>query len=231
MALNFTAVLNNASVLLDGALLTLELSAGTMVLGMAGAVVLAAARTLGPRPVPTVIDAYIEVIRNTPLLVQLFLVFFGLPALGLRMGSSAAALLGLTLNLAAYAAEIIRAGIVSVHKAQTEAGLSLALTRRQVFQYVILPPAVAKVWPALSGQFILLMLASSICSFISVEELSGAASLVEQQTFRSFETYIAATGMYVLLALAFKAILALVGRLLFPNVSGLARITAKGEAA
>ena len=224
MALQFGPVLADLPALIDGALLTVELSAGTIVLGLAAAVVLAAARELGPWIVRIAIEGYIELIRNTPLLVQLFIVFFGLPIIGLRMGAPAASLLGLTLNLAAYAAEIVRAGVISIHRSQTEAGLSLALSRRQVFQYVVLPPAIAKVWPALSGQFILLMLASSICSFISAEELSGAASLVEQQTFRSFETYIVATLLYLLLALAFKLVLGLIGRMLFPKVSGLARI-------
>ena len=231
LSLQFGPVLADLPALLDGALLTAELSGGTIVLGLAAAVVLAAARELGPWLVRVVIEAYIEVIRDTPLLVQLFIVFFGLPVIGLRMSAPAASLLGLTLNLAAYAAEIVRAGIVSIHRSQSEAGLSLALSQRQVFQYVVLPPAIAKVWPALSGQFILLMLASSICSFISAEELSGAASLVEQQTFRSFETYLVATLLYLALALAFKLVLRLIGRALFPNVSGLARIQARSAAA
>ncbi len=231
MALQFGPVLAAWPVLLDGALLTLELSAGTIVLGTAAAIGLAAARDLGPRPLRWLIDGYIELIRNTPLLVQLFIVFFGLPALGIHLGAPAASLLGLTLNLAAYAAEILRAGIVSVHKSQVEAGLSLALTRRQVFQHVVLPPAIAKVWPALSGQYILLMLASSICSFISAEELTGVASLVEQQTFRSFETYICVTVLYLVLAVGFKAVFAGIGWAAFPSVSGLARVQAKAEPA
>jgi polar amino acid transport system permease protein len=229
--MQFSPVLADWQVLLNGALLTVELSAGAIFLGMLAAVLLAAARALGPNWLKLLLDAYVELIRNTPLLVQLFIVFFGLPVIGLHMGAAAASLLGMTLNLAAYAAEILRAGIVSIHRSQNEAGLSLALTRRQVFQYVVLPPAIAKVWPALSGQFILLMLASSICSFISAEELSGAASLVEQQTFRSFETYICATLLYLALALIFKAVLVGIGRLLFPSVSGLARVQAKAEPA
>jgi polar amino acid transport system permease protein len=229
--MQFAAVLADWQVLLDGVVLTVELSAGAIALGMLAAIGLAAGRELGPRPLRVLVECYVEVIRNTPLLVQLFIVFFGLPVIGIRMGAAAASLLGMTLNLAAYAAEILRAGIESIHRSQNEAGLSLALTRRQVFQYVVLPPAIAKVWPALSGQFILLMLASSICSFISAEELSGAASLVEQQTFRSFETYICATALYLLLALLFKGVLAGIGRILFPTVSGLARVQAKAEAA
>ena len=230
MALHFGPEMADWPVLLDGAILTIELSASSIALGVAGAVVLAGLRDMGPRPLRWLIDAYVELIRNTPLLVQLFLVFFGLPLIGVRMGATAASVLGMSLNLAAYAAEILRAGVESVHKSQIEAGMSLALTRLQVMRHVVLPPAIAKVWPALSGQFILLMLASSIASFISAEELSGAASLVEQQTFRSFETYICATVLYVALAGLFKLVLWSIGRALFPRTSGLARIQAKAGA-
>ena len=230
MALHFGPVLADWPVLRDGAILTVELSASSIALGMAGAVVLAGLRDMGPWLLRWVIDGYIELIRNTPLLVQLFLVFFGLPLIGVKMGATAATVLGMSLNLAAYAAEILRAGVESVHRSQVEAGMSLALTRLQVMRHVVLPPAIAKVWPALSGQFILLMLASSIASFISAEELSGAASLVEQQTFRSFETYICATVLYVALAGLFKLALWAMGRALFPRSSGLARLQARGDA-
>lgn len=231
MALHFSPIFAEWPALLDGVILTIELSASSIALGMLGAVGLSAARELGPRPVRWVIDGYIEIIRNTPLLVQLLILYFGLPLFGVRMGAPAASILGMSCNLAAYAAEIMRAGVASVHKSQTEAGLSLALTSRQVLQYVVLPPAIAKVWPALSGQFILLMLASSISSFISTEELSGAASLIEQKTFRSFEAYIVVTILYLALSVLFKAALYGIGRLAFPQVSGLARIQAKGESA
>ena len=137
----------------------------------------------------------------------------------------------MTLNLAAYCVEIIRAGVDSIHKSQIEAGLSLALSRWQVLKHVVVVPAVAKVWPALSSQFVLMMLASSICSFISAQELSGVTAIVEQRTFRSFESYIVATVLYVVLALLLKLLLAFIGRVSFPRVSGLSRIQAGGEAA
>ena len=231
MALHFGPIFAEWPALLDGVILTIELSATSIALGMLGAVGLSAARELGPRPVRWLIDGYIEVIRNTPLLVQLLMLYFGLPLFGIKMGAPSATILGMSCNLAAYAAEIMRAGVGSVHKSQTEAGLSLALTPRQVMQYVVLPPAIAKVWPALSGQFILLMLASSISSFISTEELSGTASLIEQKTFRSFEAYIVVTILYLALAVLFKVTLYGIGKFAFPQVSGLARIQAKGESA
>lgn len=202
--------------LLDGLLLTLGLSAGGILLGTALGIGLAVLRSLGPRPVGVLVEGYVEVIRNTPFLVQLFIIFFGLPPLGLRLSAPEAALLALTLNLGAYATEIVRAGIESVHPSQVEAGQSLAMTRLQVFRHVVLLPALARVWPALCSQFVLMMLSTSVCSFISVEEMSGMAASVESQTFRSFEVYLVVTGVYLLLALLLRLGLAGLGRALFP---------------
>jgi polar amino acid transport system permease protein len=195
--------------------LTVALSAGAITFGTALAILLVAAHNLGNRPVAFLVDAYVELLRNTPFLVQLFMIFFGLPLLGLRMSGFQAGLLAMTLNLSAYATEIIRAGVDATHRSQVEAGLSLAMSRLQVFWYVVLKPAISKVWPALSSQFVLMLLASSICSFISVSELSGAAALIEQRTFRSFETYIVVTIAYLCLALLLKLGLATLGHRLF----------------
>jgi len=228
--LQFDPVLAESDLIISGIWLTICLSAAAIVLGCALAVLLVALRSLAGRWAGLLVDAYVELMRNTPFLVQLFMIFFGLPMLGIRMSGTQAALLAMTLNLGAYSTEIIRAGVESVHKSQYEAGLSLALSRRQVFQYVVLQPAFARVWPALSSQFVLMMLASSICSFISVQELSGAAAIVEQRTFRSFETYIIVTGVYLVMALSLKLFLLWLGGRLFPQVSGLARLDAKAGA-
>lgn len=226
----FEAVWAEFDTILAGVGLTIALSIGAIVLGSVLAVALVAVRTLLGRWAGHLVDAYVELMRNTPFLVQLFMIFFGLPLIGVKMTGEWAALLAMTLNLGAYASEIIRAGVDSIHKSQLEAGESLALTRWQVFRYVILKPAFARVWPALSSQFVLMMLASSICSFIAVRELSGVASIIEQNTFRSFEVYIVVTVLYLALALTLKASLLWLGGRLFPNTSGLARIEAKGSA-
>jgi polar amino acid transport system permease protein len=227
----FEPVIAEWRMILDGLVLTIELSAAAILLGFAVAVLLSAVRAMGSRPAGLVVDGYVELLRNTPFLVQLFMVFFGLPELGIRLNATQAALLAMTLNLSAYAAEIIRAGIDSIHHSQLEAGYALALTPRQVFQHVILVPAIAKVWPALSSQFVLMMLASSITSFISVQELSGTAAVIESRSFRSIESYIVATLLYLVLALFLKLALWGVGRAAFPRVSGLARVQTKGESA
>lgn len=203
---------------------TLYLSAIGILLGLALGVALAMSRGLVPGFVQRAIDAYIEIIRNTPFLIQLFLIFFGLPLIGLRLDAQQAAILTIMVNLGAYASEIIRAGIDNIHPSQLEAGASLAMSKLQVFRYIVLMPALAKVWPSLTSQFVLTMLGTSICSFISVQELSGSASVVESDTFRSFETYIVVTVIYLLLSLLLRLVLFGCGEVLFPRGTGLRRL-------
>lgn len=222
-AFDFGPVIAHADTIADGVWLTLYLSAAGILLGLGLGVLLGMSRGLLPRPVQWVLDAYIEVIRNTPFLIQLFIIFFGLPVLGLRLDAMQAAILTIMVNLGAYATEIIRAGIDNIHPSQIEAGASLALTRLQVFRHVVLMPALARVWPSLTSQFVLTLLSTSICSFISVQELSGSAAQVESDTFRSFETYIVVTVIYLLLSLLLRLVLLLLGEVLFPRGSGLRR--------
>jgi polar amino acid transport system permease protein len=201
--------------ILSGIWLTIKLSVLSIILGSAAGVMLASMRSIQGGTVRFLVDAYVEIIRNTPFLVQLFIVYFGLPGLGLRVGADTAALIGMTINLAAYSTEIIRAGIEAVHKSQIEAGEALGFTRFQIYRHVVIVPAIAKVYPALCSQFVLMMLASSICSAISTHELAASAAFVESQTYRSFEIYIVVTLIYLALALALRAGLALVGMWLF----------------
>ncbi|MDO9708277.1 amino acid ABC transporter permease [Paracraurococcus lichenis] len=224
----FQPVLARMDALLDGLWLTLQLAGTGILLGALLGILLAMLRGLSPRPVRLLVDSYVELVRNTPFLVQLLIVFFGVPSLGLRLSAEQAALAAIILNLGAYATEIVRAGIESVHKSQIEAGLSLAMTRWQVFRHVVLAPALARVWPALSSQFVLMMLSTSVCSFISVQELSAQAANVESETFRSFEVYILVTAIYLGLALVLRGVLAGLGLILFPPGSGLGRL--RGQA-
>jgi len=126
---NFRDVFAQQSFLLEGLLLTLQLSFIAMALGLAVGVTCAAVRVYGPRPARLAVAGYVETIRNTPLLVQLFLVFFGLPSLGIRLDATTASIIALTVNLGAYATEIVRAGLEAIPRAQIEAGVSLGLSR------------------------------------------------------------------------------------------------------
>jgi polar amino acid transport system permease protein len=160
---------------------------------------------------------YVEAIRNTPLLVQLFLAYFGLSSLGLRFSAETSALIGLTINVGAYSSEIIRAGLEAIHRGQIEAADTLGLNRFQVLIGIMLPPALEKVYPALVSQYVLLMLGTSITSQISAEELTGAASRIQSMTFRSFEVYLVILVIYLGLSFGMRGLLGLFGLLLFPR--------------
>ena len=115
--------------------------------------------------------------------------------------------IAMVLNLGAYAAEIVRAGIQATPQGQVEAALSLALSRAQVFVHVVLPPALQKVWPALVSQIVIVMLGSAVCGQISTEELSFAANLIQSRNFRAFEAYIIATAIYLGLSIGVRQLL------------------------
>lgn len=201
--------------ILDGVWITLLLSGVAMVGGLLIGVLCAAARTYGPAWLRRIVGAYVEIIRNTPLLVQLFLIFFGLPSFGVRLDGLTAAMIALVINLGAYTTEIVRAGLEAVPKAQIEAGHSLGLSGLQVFRYIVVFPALKAMFPALASQFVLLMLATSVASQISVQDLFHAASIVQSRTFRDFEVYTVIGVLYLSLAIGFRGLFALIYRLVF----------------
>jgi polar amino acid transport system permease protein len=192
--------------LLQGTWTTIQLSLSATVLGLIVAIVCAWGKTSGPAFARWLINTYIELIRNTPFLVQLFFFFFALPSLGLRWTAHTAALTAMVVNLGAYATEIIRAGIESIPRGQIEAGLALSLKAHQVFRFIILKPALKAIYPALTSQFILLMLSSAVVSAISADDLTSVAANLQSQTFRSFEIYIVVAAIYLVLAMAFSAL-------------------------
>jgi polar amino acid transport system permease protein len=203
----FGIVWDHLPELVHGAWLTLGLSFGAFALGFMLAVVLAFLRSAGPRAVRLAVGAYVELVRNTPFLVQLFIIYFSLPALGIRMEATTAALIGMSLNFAGYATEILRSGIETVPKPQIEAGHSLGFSRLEIFRHVIVFQTLRTVYPALASQFVLLMLGSSIVSAISAEELTAVTNSLQSTTFRSFEFYFVATGMYLAMAIGARALL------------------------
>ena len=185
-------------------MLTLELSVGTIFLGFVIGILVAAVLVYGKPWARRIAGVYVEVIRNTPLIVQLFLIFFGLPSLGLKLDVITASVIALTINLGAYTAEIVRAGFESIPKSQIEAGISLGLTGPQVFRHVILLPALRNVYPSLTSQFVLMMLATSVVSQISAAELFHAGSIIQSRTFRDFEVYTVIAILYLCLSLLMR---------------------------
>jgi polar amino acid transport system permease protein len=217
MTLDFAAVAARWPMFADGAAMTLKLAVGATLIGFAIGTVCAIGKRSSFGWARRACTVYVEVIRNTPLLVQIFLVYFGLASFGLKLPAFSVALAALTINVGAYATEIMRAGFDSIHKGQIEAAECLALSRRQVYWHVVLLPALERVYPALTSQFVLLMLASSVCSQISAEELTAVANFVQSDTYRAFETYAIVGLAYVLLSLLMRAGFWGLGLALFPR--------------
>jgi polar amino acid transport system permease protein len=204
--------------LLRGLWLTIRLSVITIVLGFLVGTVLAIGRTSSRVWLKRACGVYVEVVRNTPLLVQMFLIYFGLASIGLRLSADFCAILSVVINISAYTCEIMRAGIESIRKGQLEAAECLGLNRFQSLLMIILPPATERVYPALTSQFILIMLTTSVVSQISAEELTSIASRIDSITFRSFEIYLIVAALYIALAAAVRGGFWLLGRLVFPRL-------------
>jgi polar amino acid transport system permease protein len=207
VSFDFSAVLDQWPILLKGVAWTLGLTVVSALTGVVLGVACAWARAHGPNWLKWVAGTYVELIRNTPFIVQLFFVFFGLPAAGVKLTPEIASIIAMVINLGAYATEIIRAGIEATPKGQIEAAASLALNRMQTFLRVVLPPALKKVWPSLVSQIIIVMLGSAVCGQISTQELSYGANLIASRNFRGFEAFIIATLIYLSLAVGVRKLL------------------------
>ncbi|HEY6135979.1 MAG TPA: amino acid ABC transporter permease [Rubrivivax sp.] len=205
--LDFLAVLAEWPALLKGAAFTLGLSAVAAVLGVALGVACGWARAWGPKWLAGIVAVYVELIRNTPFIVQLFFIFFGLPSLGVKFSPEFASILAMVINLGAYAAEIVRAGIEGTPRGQIEAGRSLAMNELQLFTRVVLPPALGRVWPAMVSQIVIVMLGSAVCGQIAAQELSYSANLIQSRNFRAFEAFIVATAIYLALSIGVRQFL------------------------
>jgi polar amino acid transport system permease protein len=217
LTLEFAPIFKQWPMLLDGALVTLKLAAVATVLGFVIGTFCAVGRNSNLRWLSAFCTGYVEAIRNTPFLVQIFLVFFGLSSIGLTLSAVSVAIIALTINVGAYTSEIMRAGFNSVHAGQWEAAECLGLSRTQVYWHVVLRPAVERVYPSLTSQFILLMLASSITSQISVSELTGNANYIQGISFRPMETFITIGAMYFGLALLMRFTFWLIALVIFPR--------------
>lgn len=194
---DFSIIWANLGVLLAGAWLTIKISLLAIAFGLIVGIIGALFRTSGNRLLNWIALAYVEIIRNTPYLIQLFFIFFGLPNLGLKLTAEQAAILSLAVNFGAYSTEIVRSGVESIHKGQVEAGLAIGFKNLDVFRYIVLPPALANVYPALIGQVILAVLFTSVVSQIATEDLTFAGDYLNSRTFRSFEIYFTISLIYL----------------------------------
>ncbi|MBY4838136.1 MULTISPECIES: amino acid ABC transporter permease [Pantoea] len=210
--LNFADLWPHWPELLAGLWVTIQITVLATVGGVSLGILGAALRSGKPGWASRIWGLYVELIRNTPFVVQLFFIVFGLPNLGLKLTAGEAALLAMLINLGAYSTEIIRAGIQVTPRGQWEAGRVLGLTRTQTFIRVVLPPSLQRIYPALVSQCIIVMLGSSVVSQVSYEELTFAANLIQSRTFLSFEVYFVTTLIYLALSIAMRQLLLALGR-------------------
>jgi polar amino acid transport system permease protein len=215
VVLDFSVIFERWPELLRGMLATLGLALAGMALALIIGVIGVAIRRSGRKLPSAIIIGFVEIVRNTPFLVQIFFIFFVLPLLGLRLSPTTTAVIALGINGGAYAIEIIRGGVEAIHKGQIEAGLALGLHPGQVYRLIVLKPALRSIYPSLCSQFILLTLTTSICSSIAAYELTSVAQRIESDTFRSFEVYFTITLIYLLLSWLMMTLFAAVSRLAF----------------
>jgi len=203
----FGTVLDHAPLLLYGAWSTIWMTAFGTVGGLFIAIICVFLGATGSKSVRLLVESYVEIIRNTPFLVQLFVLYFSLPALGIRLNADQAAVIGLSVSFGGYATEILRSGIEAVSRGQIEAGRSLGLHRIMIFRHIVMPQAIKIIYPALSSQITILLLGSSVVSAISATELTAISNSLQSQTFRSFEFYFVAAGMYLIISALLKLFL------------------------
>ncbi|WP_313086970.1 cystine ABC transporter permease [Stutzerimonas nitrititolerans] len=193
-------VLDSLPFLLKGAWWTVVLSLGGMFFGLLLGFGLALLRLYGFWPLKWLARVYVSFFRGTPLLVQLFMIYYGLPQLGIQLDPLPAALIGFSLNMAAYTAEILRAAIASIDRGQWEAAASIGMGRAQTLYRAILPQAARTALPPLGNSFISLVKDTALAATIQVPELFRQAQLITARTFEIFTMYLAAALIYWLLA-------------------------------
>lgn len=211
-SLDFGWLVEGAEAIGQGALMTLFLIAVTTVAGIVLSVLGAAARRSRHHALRAAVTTYVEVIRNTPFLVQLFFIFFGLPTLGIRLDPIVSAMLAMTLNMTAYTTEIVGAGLDAVPRGQREAAAALGLRPVQTFTRIVLPQALKVIYPALTSQIVIMMLESAVVSQIAVRELTYEADMLQARTFRAFETYLVVTLVYLVMSIGLRRLLVAGGR-------------------
>lgn len=212
---DFGAVFERAPELLWATLGTFGLAFAGMALALVIGILGVIARTSHSRVARAPVIAFIEIVRNTPFLVQIFYIYFALPLMGVRLNPTMTAIIALGINGGAYAIEIIRGGVESISKGQVEAGYALGLHKADVFRLIVLKPALRAIYPSLTSQFIMLTLTTSVCTSIAAYELTSAAQRIESDTFRSFEVYFTVTGIYLVISTAMMALFAVISRRYF----------------
>jgi polar amino acid transport system permease protein len=190
--------------MLRGTVVTLEISFWAMLLATLVGVVLGLVSVSDLRVLKAIVRAYVYFVRGTPALVQIFLVYFALPRIGFELSSFWSGVVALAFNSAGFIAEIVRAGLQSIDVGQTEAALSIGMTRRQSVLHILLPQSLRRITPPLTNEVITLIKSSSLLSVISITELTRSAQLIIAERFVPFELY-AALAVYYLIIISVLA--------------------------
>ena len=203
MELNIDLMVKSLPLLIAGAGITVEITAMSVFLGLVIGCMVGIARLCNSKPIRYIANVYVDFIRGTPLLVQIFLVYFALPGIiGSRVDPFVAAISACSINSGAYIAEIFRAGIQSIDKGQMEAGRSLGMTWAQTMRYIIMPQAFKRIIPPLGNEFIAMLKDSSLVSVIGFEELTRRGQLIIARTYASFEIWMAVALVYLVMTFA-----------------------------
>ncbi|MFG1344430.1 amino acid ABC transporter permease [Xanthobacter autotrophicus DSM 431] len=200
MTIDWAIVEMAIPLLAEGTVMTLKIATLAGLFGLGGGIALGLLSLGGFSPTRWLVRAYVDFIRGTPLLIQIFIVFFGLPLMGFRLGEFWAGVIALSLNCAAYVAEVVRGTVGAVEKGQTEAAKSIGMTQGKILLYVLLPQSIRPMMPALTNDVITLVKNTSLLSVISVYELTRSGQAIIASHFVPFE-------IFALLAVYYYAII------------------------
>lgn len=218
----FVLMLRYMPFLLEGAVTTILISVTSMTFAVILGLLVALGRLSRLRLLRYVLAAYVDIWRNVPLIVQLLVIYFSLPQLGISLPGFWAGVLGLSLNVGAYLSEVFRAAIGSVDSGQRDAGLSIGMSRVTIYQRVILPQALRVAMPTIGGYFIALLKDSALVSYIAVNELLRNGTIIISNTFKSMEIYLMVAMIYFIISFISARIVAYIERNLTPEYLRLA---------
>ena len=196
--------------LLQGAIVTIELTIIAIIIGVFMGISIAMGRVYGNKLVYTICTFFVEIIRGTPLLTQLFILYFGLPSIGIMLSPFIAAMIGLGINSAAYQAEYFRGAIQSVKKEQLTAAYSIGMNQIQAIRHIVLPQMFRIVIPSWSNELIYLLKYSSMAYMIQAPEIMSQGRLIASRNFRTFEVFIIVALIYLVLVSILSKILDIV---------------------
>ncbi len=212
MSVDFLSMVKYSHLFVSGLLMTLKLTFLAVTIGVILGLIVALIKMSSIKPISFIGASYVEIIRGTPLLVQLLLIYNGLMQFGIDIPAFTAGVSALAINSAAYVAEIIRAGIQAVDPGQNEAARSLGMTHAMAMRYVIIPQAIKNILPALGNEFIVMLKESAIVSVIGFADLTRQADIIQSITYKYFEPYIIIAAIYFIMTFIFSRLLGIFER-------------------